>query len=669
MGTFDKCMEGLDALTFQLGELIPDDRVHIDEHTSFLDWAEQLGREGLTVDGHPFDLSNRPALRAVYGMIPNTPNAFYDRGLVVMKGAQTGLTVMSFLLQIYIALKYGPGNVGAYYPDRLLAGTVSRERFMPVLQSVPEAYALLRESSDSGDGNVLVRRLGKSRLYFLWTSGAMFTESIPLLILCLDEVQGMLVSDIERTMERLSASHLKWFFMFSTAKWPDADIDYFYKRGSMHEFWSDCECPDGVILESFFPECIQLNDGLLYPDAPQDYIYVCPHCNIYIADAQKGKWVPKVVDADHDSVHFPQTLSPTVTPRQMIKAWQDADDLQNYYNRKRGKPYTDPSQVPVNFTHLLACVEEGTRVGIQWLKSATGTYMGIDQMGAFNVAIIKARLPDGRQAVVHVEAIYDDDPFARCDELMEQYGVVVCVVETLPNYNDAKRFAGRHLRKVFLVGSYGQLEDGMMAWGDAIVTKADRKTALEERDRYTVRLDQYKCMQVSMSRFTGKTCLFPDPKGLEQDVIEKGMKKRIALLKDMVFLHFTRTALVTVKDEEERKYRRKVVKVGLDPHFSYANMLCDVAWARAYGTTTIYIPQSGDYPMKSSNTKSDREKVKAALPNMGVDVLAAISDKIAGVDNCGVCQYREGRRCTLRGYIVKTGDEACGHFIRGEYEQ
>ena len=58
-------------------------------------------------------------------------------------------------------------------------------------------------------------------------------------------------------------------------------------------------------------------------------------------------------------------------------------------------------------------------------------------MGAYNVVIIKARMTDGRQAVIHVEEISDADPFARCDELMADYGVSVCVVEQLPNYNDA----------------------------------------------------------------------------------------------------------------------------------------------------------------------------------------------------------------------------------------
>jgi hypothetical protein len=103
----------------------------------------------------------------------------------------------------------------------------------------------------------------------------------------------------------------------------------------------------------------------------------------------------------------------------------------------------------------------------------------IDQMGGFDAAIIKERLPDGRQAVVHLEYIYtkptqenpEASPFDRCDELMVQYGVQCCVIETLPNYNDAKRFAHRHHGKVFLAG-YADMKDDMLRWGDTPVMDA-----------------------------------------------------------------------------------------------------------------------------------------------------------------------------------------------------
>jgi len=138
-----------------------------------------------------------------------------------------------------------------------------------------------------------------------------------------------------------------------------------------------------------------------------------------------------------------------------MEAWKRAvtgDQRKTFFNRKLGRPYIDADQLPVTMAHCMACVEEGKRLGLVWETKGKDCYMGIDQMGSFNVAIIKRRLPDGRQAVVHVEAIFDDNPFARCSELMRAFGVVICVVEQLPNVNDARRFANEFKGRVYLAG-------------------------------------------------------------------------------------------------------------------------------------------------------------------------------------------------------------------------
>ena len=77
---------------------------------------------------------------------------------------------------------------------------------------------------------------------------------------------------------------------------------------------------------------------------------------------------------------------------------------------------------------------------------------------------------------------------------------------------------------------------------------------------------------------------------------EKGENIMTEVCKDVAFFHFTRTALVVEKDEDEKKFKRKVVKVGIDPHTSYANMLCDVAWSRAHGTSTFILPDTAKKP-------------------------------------------------------------------------
>ena len=75
-----------------------------------------------------------------------------------------------------------------------------------------------------------------------------------------------------------------------------------------------------------------------------------------------------------------------------------------------------------------------------------------------------------------------------------------------------------------------------------------------------------------------------------------------------------------------------VKKIGIDPHWSYANQLCEVAWARAHGTAAFFIPEA-------NNQVADR-RVKAATTN-----LAGLPPQIMMIEqgdhyfatSCGAC--------------------------------
>ena len=664
---FEKARARLEAHTgYKVAkEVIPDDM-------TFRQWCEKLGRDGLIVDGHKFTLDNRPSMHFIYDLVPTTIEEAREKVVVIMKCAQVGFTVMEMLACIYMALKFEPCKIGMYLPVKDLASAKSTIRFMPIVRTVPMAYNRLVEetvdgvSRNKGEGNVMIRQMGASNFYFLWTSGKATTESMPMDVLSFDEVQEMAIADMEKTRERLSASRIKFTLMGSTANWPDSDIHWWYKKGTAHQFHTHCpHCGESSVLEEHFPTCIR------YDDDRRDYRYVCPKCDGWIDDSQKGEWIARNPDARILSVHYPQTLSPTISPREIIESYHNADDMKNFFNRKLGKPYTDPSQVPVNLEMLNACAEAGKAAGLRWKDRAKHTFMGLDQMGSFIVAVIKERMPDGRQAVVHLEYIYikptkedpDASPWRRCDELMSQYGVDVCVVETLPNYDSAKSFARRHHGKVFLAG-YADLKDDMLRWGDAPTLDAsDRRTDEDARDRFTVTLDQYKCMQVAMSRFVRKVCLFPDPAELVQDVLEKGMTRRAAVCKEYAFFHFTRTALVAEQDEEQKKFKRRVVKVGIDPHTSYANMLCDVAWARSHGTSTFILPPEKEAaPHIVAGSKAKAVSV-GPLGSRLAELMALPPGEICG--RCSAFDV-ERRKCQVLDLLTRADMPGCSMFVRAE---
>ena len=260
----------------------------------------------------------------IYDLIPSTIAEAHGRTVVMMKCAQVGFTVMEMLAAIYLALKFDPCKVGMYLPDMKLAAAKSSERFMPIMRTVPQAYERLTVEGEGGlkrgEGNVMIRAMGRSRFHFLWTTGRATTESFPMDILSFDEVQEMLIADMEKTQERLSASRIKFTLMGSTAKWPDRDIHYWFLRGTQHQFHTACRvCGLSHVMDEHFPQCIG------YDDARRDHRYVCPHCAAWIDDPQDGEWIPKVPDAKITSVHYTQFLSPTITPREIIEAYLGAD--------------------------------------------------------------------------------------------------------------------------------------------------------------------------------------------------------------------------------------------------------------------------------------------------------------------------------------------------------
>lgn len=683
--------QAIAELEQKTGFVVTERRKVIDEGQTFRQWCEELGRDGLKVDGKPFTLEDRPAMAWIYDQIPSTEDEAFRLVLVLQKCAQVGFTVMEMLATIYLGLRFGPSTVIMFLPDMNLAGLKSTERFMPIVRSVPSVHALMTQDAadgsgrKTGEGNVNRRRIDQALFVFSWTSGRATTESLPADVLSYDEVQEMTLEQMEKSYERLSASSIRFALMGSTANWPDADINHWYKRGSQHRFHTLCTtCGSEKPLDDYFPDCIK------WDAERRAHRYVCPNGHwledlasgavdddgklIVVDGTQRGRWVAERPEADPQvdtsvpkkdrplrirSIHFPQFLSPTISAGEILDAFNNAEDMKNFYNRKLGKPYLDPSQVPVTLEHLRACEAAGKAIGLQWKSRARGTFMGIDQMGRFNVHVIKERLPDGRQAVVHIEETYSEDPFARSSELMEAYGVQVCVVEINPNYNDAKRFAGRHPGKVFICDSFGAIAEGMIHWGDAPrLDVSERRTSEEERDRYTLKMDQYKCMQVSMARFAKGLCLFPDSQGLIQNVIDKGARSTQAVLPRM-WHHLTKTALVAEKDEETNKFKRSVKKIGIDPHFSYANMLCDVAWARAHGTSTFILPEAS--VVEKSNVLNN--------PIIPEPLKQLMRQELPEGDVCGRCSAfdHEAGTCSERGGIVtKPSSPGCIMFVAAD---
>jgi hypothetical protein len=171
-------------------------------------------------------------------------------------------------------------------------------------------------------------------------------------------------------------------------------------------------------------------------------------------------------------------------------------------------------------------------------------------------------------------------------------------------------------------------------------------------------------MQVALKRICNAFLLFPDPEGLVQEIVDKGLRRPSPVLKELAFLHFTRTALVAEKDPEQKLFKRSVKKVGIDPHTSYANMLCDVAWSKANGSAVMIMPEEGaEAAAKPPGANSaTAEKMAEALPGLDASVLSMVVDMPEGT--CGRCAFypdpgQPTGACPAMGLNVSRTDPAC----------
>jgi phage terminase large subunit GpA-like protein len=636
------------------------------------------GGQGLRqwVDAHHFVADREPIdftvwryLAPLYQAIPAVPPKGMD--VVVMKAAQAGASTWALLTTLWLLVTRRL-QLAYYLPTKDHAMVFSEERFIRLARENPAIYQLFgatgrprRAGSLVDEGSRSVRNVGDSVAYFTYMGGKVTTEALPLDAIVFDEVQEMSLSDIEQTEERMSASELALRLRVSTANFEDADIDYYWRRSDQREFVTDCRCPEGVILADCWdptdgPTCIAEGTAST-PGIPAAPHYRCPRCDTRLDDVQAGAFVAQRPGAARIGYHFPQMLSPRQTAASILTKWHERIDTKNFYNRVLGRPYTDPKTLPIT----QAILENAVDTTLRWgpLDPAATTrppvFMGIDQMGHDNRVLIACRYYD-RMRLLHAETIQEDDPWRRCTELLDEYRVRVCAVEALPNFNEAHRFAKSRDGKVFVV-HYVDLVDQIVLWGDRPRDKVTiRKVDEEVRTRWSATVDQYKAMSWALGQWTEGAVVTPDPRTLIQRVRDRGGLKPVEVLREQVWHHLQHVALVTEPiegREAERKYRRAVRKVGIDPHYAYTWMLLCIAWARVFGTEKMLLVDPTHKPEPTPPAEAISEQIRLRIPH-------AVERWAAPTMTCGGCAHFDQARgwCGARSFVTQPTLPSCDFF-------
>jgi len=521
---------------------------------SFLDWVI---KNDFLVDSRPFDWDAHRYLLPLYEDDSDE--------VVLLKAAQIGATIW-LLLRLLWWVSQHTLKAGLYFPTKQGVEKLSKDRLAKLIEQNKELRALLSDA-----GTLSLKQFGASSLYLQHIGGTASKDSTPLDVLAFDEVRLVESRDISQAEERVSHSPYQVKYFASTAGIPNADIHARFLRSDQRFFHTKCGCSDGVVLSEVFPDCIAVrSDGEVH--------YQCPRCGYRIRDPQNGRYVAHNPRSELTGFHIHQMLSRYISPRRIWQAFQETDNRQEFYNAKLGVPYIDPKNVGLTADELDACITDD----LHWNEPTRQNglpdgrmCMGVDQMAGFNYVVVLQQTGT-RRRLVRLEVIEEDDPFRRCHELMELDRIDVCVVDAMPNFNDAANFARAFPRKVFLAW-WNSTAKHMVQWSDRKkeATPVKRATAMTKVG-WWVLFNKYAAIEFALHQFQNRRITLPRPDGYLQMVRDRRGSVELTNLYEHFRDHLTSVVRQrrerTVLNEEHKRlhtgeYSYEWAYTRGDPHF------------------------------------------------------------------------------------------------------
>ncbi len=527
---------------------------------------------GVKVDGYDVAFNDRRYLLPIY--MNN------ERVVVWQKAAQMGATIYMLLRMIWWLTNNQGRKAGLYFPTRDGVDNLSKDRLTPLLGSIEALRDLWNPEDKLG-----LRTIGKSSLYLLHLGGKASKDSTPLDFIAFDEVRLVDGKDVDQAKERISASPHKFEIYMSTAGLQDADINLRYQRGTQHSWLSACGCSDGVDLARTFPDCVV--------DDPKRGLYLrCPKCKWTIKDPQNGRYVPYNSGADYTSYHVSQLVSKHISLKEIWQMYSNTTNKTEFHNAKLGIPFIDEANRGVGIGMLRACVDDSIAWQEPNKKDANYTAMGVDQGAGYNMVTIMG-WKDGKRVLKHVEIIESSNPeyyvagkpvtpFHRLGELMEEFKVKLCVIDAMPNANEAINFANQFRGRVFVAWYMRDAKDPV-AWGDRKKTAPSiAKAGALMKMKHKVILSRYLSLSMMLGLWRDNEIVCPEPSKLVQVCRdEKTNQLQPEATCERLFSHLCRLIRrEKVVDEETGETKYEWIYTGGDPHLAHSLNYCVAALDR-----------------------------------------------------------------------------------------
>ncbi|MEK7112693.1 MAG: phage terminase large subunit family protein, partial [Patescibacteria group bacterium] len=367
------------------------------------------------IKGLPFSFEGHEYLKGIYSDMHPIK--------IIQKCSQVGIS------EYFISETFWLGEKGYnslfIFPAEPQLNDFSHAR---VDRAIEESPHLLK--AVQGISNVGLKKVGRAYIYYRGSQKPRQLKSIDSDANYLDEVDEITPEAIELSEKRLGHSKLKWRRATSTPTYPEMGINKMWLLSDMREWFVKCHACGLKQTLDFFKNLVAESGKVL-----------CEKCHNPINRLADGEWIAGKHDKDMHGYHVPKLACSRTNIKELIENSKktDQDAIQVFWNSDLGLPYMPKGG------QLSGDILDVLRGDFLLAGAGDGCVMGVDVGGLLNIVILKPVPPD---RLIYAGTV---EEFEELDRLMTLYGVLVAVVDAMPETRKSMEFCKRWTGKAWHV--------------------------------------------------------------------------------------------------------------------------------------------------------------------------------------------------------------------------
>jgi hypothetical protein len=224
--------------------------------------------------------------------------------------------------------------------------------------------------------------------------------------------------------------------------------------------------------------CMEGNDERIDEDDVESAWRACPECEAHV-DVSNGRWLAENPESRIIGFHVPRLIVKDVNLRQMVVDSRKTapHEMEAFFQNDLGLPYSsDETGLTLDLLNALV-----SKDGVPTAYSATGDFpvtMGVDVASERDLNVrISEHYPDGTRVPLYIAAV---PGYQEVVNLIAQYGVDVCAIDSMPERRKAKEVAALYPGRVVLA-QYNQRADSQPIVYDVVknVASVNRTEAID----------------------------------------------------------------------------------------------------------------------------------------------------------------------------------------------